>query len=121
MASRAILSLGLEVVLADGRILGGLNKLKKDNTGYDLKNIFVGAEGTLGIITAAVVKLFPQPRARASAFVGLKSVEDALALLNLANERAGGSVTLLRDHAAHRLGVRARARRRRAQSAGWHA
>src|SRR6266545_3783854 len=56
------LVLGLEVVLADGRVLRGLNKLKKDNSGYDLKNLFIGAEGTLGIITAAVLKLFPLPR-----------------------------------------------------------
>lgn len=87
------LVLGLEVVLADGRILHGLNKLKKDNTGYDLKNLFVGAEGTLGIITAATLKLFPKPRARERAFIGLPSPEAALALLNLANERAGGTVT----------------------------
>jgi FAD/FMN-containing dehydrogenase len=87
------LVMGLEVVLADGRILRGLNKLKKDNTGYDLKNLFIGAEGTLGVITAAVLKLFPKPRARERAFVGLPSPEAALALLNLANERAGGSVT----------------------------
>jgi FAD/FMN-containing dehydrogenase len=87
------LVVGLEVVLADGRILRGLNKLKKDNTGYDLKNLFVGAEGTLGVITAAVLKLFPKPRARERAFVGLASPEAALALLNLVNERAGGTVT----------------------------
>ena len=54
-------ALGLEVVLADGRVLNNLNKLKKDNTGYDLKNLFIGAEGTLGIITAAVLRLVPRP------------------------------------------------------------
>ena len=57
------MALGLEVVLADGRVLNGLSKLKKDNTGYDLRNLFIGAEGTLGIITAATLKLFPKPRA----------------------------------------------------------
>ena len=67
------MALGLEVVLADGRILNGLSKLKKDNTGYDLRNLFIGAEGTLGIITAATLKLFPKPRAVETAFVGLKS------------------------------------------------
>ena len=87
------LVLGLEVVLADGRIVNGLNKLKKDNTGYDLKNLFVGAEGTLGVITAASLKLFPRPRARETAFIGLPSSRAALALLNLAQERAGGTVT----------------------------
>ena len=87
------LVLGLEVVLADGRVLNGLRKLKKDNTGYDLRHLFIGAEGTLGIITAAVLRLFPRPRAVETAFVGLPSPYAALALLNLANERAGGSVT----------------------------
>jgi len=87
------LVMGLEVVLADGRVLNNLRKLKKDNTGYDLRHIFVGAEGTLGIITAAVLRLFPQPRAKETAFVGLPSPYEALALLNLAYERAGGSVT----------------------------
>jgi len=87
------LALGLEVVLADGRVWNGLNKLKKDNTGYDLKNLFIGAEGTLGVITAAVLKLFPRPRALETAFVGISSPDAAVALLNLAEERAGGTVT----------------------------
>jgi FAD/FMN-containing dehydrogenase len=87
------LALGLEVVLADGRIWNGLGKLKKDNTGYDLRNLFIGAEGTLGVITAAVLKLFPRPRAVETAFVGLASPRDAMALLTLAGERAGGMIT----------------------------
>ena len=87
------LVMGLEVVLADGRVLNNLRKLKKDNTGYDLRHIFVGAEGTLGIITAAVLRLFPRPRAVETAFIGLPSPYEALKLLNLAYERAGGSVT----------------------------
>jgi FAD/FMN-containing dehydrogenase len=85
--------LGVEVVLADGRILDNLNRLKKDNTGYDLKNLFVGAEGTLGVITAAVLRLVPRPRAIETAFVGLPSAQAALALLAIANERAAGGVT----------------------------
>jgi D-lactate dehydrogenase (cytochrome) len=87
------LVLGLEVVLADGRVLHNLRKLKKDNTGYDLRHIFIGAEGTLGIITAAVLRLFPRPRAVETAFIGVPSPHEALALLNLAEERAGGTVT----------------------------
>ncbi|HET9903325.1 MAG TPA: FAD-binding oxidoreductase [Xanthobacteraceae bacterium] len=87
------LALGLEVVLADGRVLNGLSKVKKDNTGYDLKHLFIGAEGTLGIITAAVLKLFPRPRAVSVAFIGLKSPHEALALLKLAQQRAGAGVT----------------------------
>jgi FAD/FMN-containing dehydrogenase len=87
------LVLGLEVVLADGRVLHNLRKLKKDNTGYDLRHLFIGAEGTLGVITAAVLKLFPRPRAVETAFIGVPSPHAALALLNLAAERAGGSVT----------------------------
>src|ERR1051326_3903926 len=74
------LVLGLEVALADGRIWNGLTKLKKDNTGYDLKQLFVGAEGTLGVITAAVLKLFPRPQAVETAFVGIPSPRAAPAL-----------------------------------------
>ena len=85
--------LGIEVVLADGRILNDLNKLKKDNTGYDLKNLFIGAEGTLGVITAAVLRLVPRPRAIETAFVAVPSPEAALALLTIAAERAGSGVT----------------------------
>jgi len=87
------MALGLEVVLADGRILNGLSKLKKDNTGYDLRNLFIGAEGTLGIITAATLKLFPKPRAVETAFVGLKSPADALKLLAISQNEAAGSLT----------------------------
>jgi FAD/FMN-containing dehydrogenase len=87
------MALGLEVVLADGRVLNGLSKLKKDNTGYDLRNLFIGAEGTLGIITAATLKLFPKPRAVETAFVGLKSPADALKLLSIAQNEAAGSLT----------------------------
>ena len=65
------LVLGLEVVLADGRVWNGLKALKKDNTGYDLKDLFIGSEGTLGVITAAVLKLFPKPAEKATAFVAL--------------------------------------------------
>jgi FAD/FMN-containing dehydrogenase len=87
------MALGLEVVLADGRILNGLSKLKKDNTGYDLRNLFIGAEGTLGIITAATLKLFPKPRAVETAFIGLQSPADALELLAIARNEAAGSLT----------------------------
>ncbi|MGH6858557.1 MAG: FAD-binding oxidoreductase [Methylocella sp.] len=87
------LVLGIEVVLADGRILSDLSKLKKNNTGYDLKNLFIGSEGTLGIITAAVLKLCPKPRAIETAFIGLASPRAALDLLDLARDMAGGEIT----------------------------
>src|SRR3982074_2651120 len=87
------MALGLEVVLADGRILNALSKLKKDNTGYDLRNLFIGAEGTLGIITAATLRLFPKPRAVETAFVGLKSPAAALKLLSISQNEAAGSLT----------------------------
>src|SRR4051795_7991945 len=87
------MALGLEVVLADGRILNALSKLKKDNTGYDLRNLFIGAEGTLGIITAATLKLFPKPHAVETAFVGLKSPAAALILLSISQNEAAGTLT----------------------------
>src|SRR3990167_4998569 len=74
------LVLGLEVVLPDGHIWNGLRALRKDNSGYDLKQLFIGAEGTLGIITAAVLKLFPRPQAMAIACVGLRDPAAAVAL-----------------------------------------
>ena len=76
------LVLGLEVVLADGRVLAGLKSLRKDNTGYDVKSLFIGAEGTLGVITAASLKLFPQPADSATALVGLATPQAALDLLS---------------------------------------
>ncbi|WP_377846508.1 FAD-binding oxidoreductase [Bosea sp. UC22_33] len=87
------LCMGLEVVLPDGRIWNGLRQLRKDNTGYDLKNLFIGAEGTLGIITAAVLKLFPAPAARATAFLAVPDPAAALELLNAAKAGAGGTLT----------------------------
>jgi FAD/FMN-containing dehydrogenase len=87
------LVLGLEVVLPSGELWEGLRGLRKDNTGYDLKHLFVGAEGTLGIITAAVLKLFPRPRGLATAWVGVQNVEDGLRLLSLAQSRAGERLT----------------------------
>ena len=87
------LVLGLEVVLPDGQIWDGLRALRKDNTGYDLKQLFVGAEGTLGIITAAVLKLYPQPQARATALVALASPEQALQLLSHIQGSCGDRLT----------------------------
>ncbi|MCX5497374.1 FAD-binding oxidoreductase [Kaistia dalseonensis] len=87
------LVLGLEVVLADGRVWEGLNALRKDNTGYDLKQLFIGGEGTLGIVTAAVLKLFPRPRGQAVAFAALASPADALGLFSAARDRAGHDLT----------------------------
>src|SRR5215471_16428306 len=84
------LVLGLEVVLADGRVLNVLNKLKKDNTGYDLRNLFIGAEGTLGIITAAVLKLFPRPRTVETAFIGVPSPQPWYVLLELSSSETEG-------------------------------
>ena len=83
------LCLGLEVVLADGRIWNGLKKLRKDNTGYDLKNLFIGAEGTLGIITAAVLKLYPKPRRNDTAFIAVPSPQAAVDLLALVKNESG--------------------------------
>jgi len=87
------LALGLEVVTADGSILHGLRGLRKDNTGYDLRNLFVGSEGTLGIITAANLKLFPVPVAQCTSMVALASVEDAAAVLSAARKGFGAALT----------------------------
>jgi FAD/FMN-containing dehydrogenase len=83
------LVLGVEVALADGRLLSTLGALRKDNTGYDLTRLFVGSEGTLGVITAATLKLFPPPRSHAVAFLGLRDPAQALLLLNFVKGRAG--------------------------------
>jgi D-lactate dehydrogenase (cytochrome) len=87
------LVLGLEVVLADGRVLSALKSLRKDNTGYDVKSLFIGAEGTLGIITAASLKLFPLPADTATALVGIDSPAHALELLTRLRGAAGDQVT----------------------------
>jgi len=87
------LVVGLEVVLSDGRILNALSKLKKDNTGYDLKNLFIGAEGTLGVITAASLKLFPAPKTVETAFIGVPSPQAAVKLLSLVQERTNRAAT----------------------------
>jgi len=85
--------LGLEVVLPDGRIWDGLKGLRKNNTGYDLKQLFLGSEGTLGIITAAVLKLYPPPRVAETALIAVPSVQAALDLFNRTNEQAGDTLT----------------------------
>ncbi len=86
------LVLGLEVVLPDGRVWHGLSALRKDNTGYDLKQLFIGAEGTLGIITAATLKLFPRPRETAVAFVAVASPQAAIDLLARSRSASGDRV-----------------------------
>ncbi len=90
--STRALCLGLEVVLPDGRVLNLMSQLHKDNSGYDLKNLFIGAEGTLGVITAAVMKLVPRPRAYATATLSARSLPDALVLLNRLQVVSGGLV-----------------------------
>ena len=87
------LCLGLEVVTAEGDIMSSLRGLRKDNTGYDLRDLFIGAEGTLGIITAAVVKLFPQPKAQVTALAALRTPDHALRLLSLAQAHCGAALT----------------------------
>jgi len=87
------LVLGLEVVLPDGQVLNLLKALRKDNTGYDLKHLFIGSEGTLGVITAAVLKLFPAPRSRAVAFAAFQTPQQALELLGLMRGAMGDRFT----------------------------
>ena len=87
------LCLGLEVVTAQGEVWNGLSGLRKDNTGYDLRDLYIGSEGTLGIITAATLKLYPQPSARLTAWAAVPSVEHAIALLALAQRQLGADLT----------------------------
>lgn len=86
------LCLGLEVVLADGRVWNGLKRLRKDNTGYDLRDLFIGAEGTLGVITKAVMKLVPKPKSYETAFIAVPSPQAAVDLLALARAMSGNRV-----------------------------
>ena len=87
------LCLGLEVVTASGEVWNGLSGLRKDNTGYDLRHLFIGSEGTLGVITAATMKLYPQPKATLTAFAALPSLEAAVELLGLAHQRLSAGLT----------------------------
>ena len=87
------LCLGVEVVTAQGEIWDGLSGLRKDNTGYDLRDLFIGSEGTLGIITAATMKLYPQPAAQLTAWAAVASLDDAVALLVLAQKRLSAGLT----------------------------
>ncbi len=99
--------LGLEVVLADGTIWNGLSGLRKDNTGYDLKQLFIGSEGTLGLVTAATLRLYPPIAARASALVGIENLEQGLGIFTAMRHAAGTALTLCEfcTHAALALGV----------------
>ncbi len=109
------LTLGIEAVLADGRVWNGLHPLRKDNSGYDCKQWFIGSEGTLGIITAASMKLFPAPRAQLVALVALPDIDAALALLARARDHAGPALTafeLLSGPAVELVSRTAPARRR---------
>jgi len=87
------LTLGLEVVLADGSVWNGLKRLRKDNSGYDLKDLFIGSEGTLGIITATVLRLYPKPAETVTAFAGLSHLESAIAFFSRAYALAGPALT----------------------------
>jgi FAD/FMN-containing dehydrogenase len=87
------LCLGLEVVTAQGEVWNGLSGLRKDNTGYDLRDLFIGSEGTLGIITAATMKLYSLPAATLTAWAAVPSLEDAVRLLGLAHKHLGASLT----------------------------
>ncbi|MBX9906016.1 MAG: FAD-binding oxidoreductase [Burkholderiales bacterium] len=97
------LVLGLEVVLPDGRIWNGLRGLRKDNTGYDLKHLFIGAEGTLGVITAATLKLFPRPAANATAWMAVHDPEAALQLLALMRRHCNDRITAFELISRHSL------------------
>ncbi len=95
--------LGIEAVLADGSVWNGLGALKKDNTGYDLKDLLIGSEGTLGVITAATLKLWPRPAERATAFVPVADMASLLDLFRLAERRCGGMLTAFEFMSARTL------------------
>ena len=118
------LVLGLEVVLADGSVWDGLRALRKDNTGYDLKQLFIGAEGTLGVITAAVLRLVPRPREVRTAWLGVASPRAAVELFALVRDRLGETITSfeLLSNAGLELAVAylPRARRPLRHAAPWH-
>ncbi len=99
------LCLGLEVVTATGEVWNGLSGLRKDNTGYDLRDLFIGSEGTLGVITAATLKLYPQPVASCTALAALPSLEAAVGLLQLAQARLGSSLTGFEAMGEHALSL----------------
>ena len=102
------LCLGLEVVTAQGEVWHGLSGLRKDNTGYDLRDLFIGSEGTLGIITAATLKLYPAPAARLTAWAAVPSLEDAVRLLGLAHRELGAGLTGFEVMGQFALGLVAR-------------
>ncbi|MFM7012515.1 MAG: FAD-binding oxidoreductase, partial [Betaproteobacteria bacterium] len=87
------LCLGLEVVTAQGEVLDGLSGLRKDNTGYDLRDLFIGSEGTLGVITAATLKIYPKPAAKLTAWAAVASLDEACQLLSMAHQRLSSSLT----------------------------
>ncbi|NOL50462.1 FAD-binding oxidoreductase [Pelistega europaea] len=99
------LALGLQVVTADGEIWNGLRGLRKDNTGYDLRDLFIGSEGTLGIITAATLKLYPLPVARSTAFLAFNSIADAVKVLSRARHGFGSALTGFELISAYCLGI----------------
>jgi FAD/FMN-containing dehydrogenase len=99
------LTLGIEVVLADGRVWDGLRGLRKDNTGYDLKQLFIGGEGTLGIVTAMVLKLFPAPSTRVTALAAVADVEHAVRLLRSMRQALGDRLTGCELMSAFALGL----------------
>jgi FAD/FMN-containing dehydrogenase len=102
------LCLGLEVVTAEGEVWSGLSGLRKDNTGYDLRDLFIGSEGTLGVITAATMKLAPQPAATGTALAACASVADCVALLQLARARLGAGLTGFEMMGAYALALTAK-------------
>jgi FAD/FMN-containing dehydrogenase len=102
------LCLGLEVVTAQGEVWNGLSGLRKDNTGYDLRDLFIGSEGTLGVITAATMKLYPLPAATLTAWAAVPSLDDAVRLLGLAHKHLGASLTGFEVMGQYALGLVAR-------------